>query len=173
MSHTLIAYTDGSALGNPGPGGYGYLVWDKKNNIVIEGGGHQDHATNNQMELKALLEVLEYISALTEKHSAVIHLDSDYVRNGITSWIHNWKKNNWHTANKKPVLNKELWQQIDTTMQKAEKEHVIKLMRVDGHAGIAGNEIVDQIARTLAETQVWGYFTGPKELFESVRNIQL
>lgn len=173
MSHDLIIYTDGSALGNPGPAGWGYLVWNKVDNTITEGGEYRDHATNNQMELSALLYVLKYLNNLKKSHDIVIYLDSDYVRNGITSWIHNWKKNNWHTANKKPVLNKELWIEIDQELQNAELKHKIKLMRVDGHTGVVGNEIVDLIAHTLAETKTWDHFSGKKDDFEKLRNVIL
>ncbi len=173
MSHTLIAYTDGSALGNPGKGGWGYMVWNKKEGTVTEGGGHSEHATNNQMELKALLGALEYIQTLTITHDVVIHLDSEYVRKGIMSWIHGWKKNNWRTAAKKPVLNKELWVSIDEALEKAKQKHEITLTHVDGHTGVAGNETVDAIARTLAESQTWDYFSGPKESFETLRGFTL
>ncbi len=124
---SLEIYTDGSALGNPGRGGYAFLVLDKKDSSIKEFGGFADFATNNQMELTALLEALIFASKIKTPRNINIHLDSDYVRNGITLWIHNWKKNNWKTAGKKDVLNKELWQKIDQAMIDAEKIHNIKL----------------------------------------------
>lgn len=173
MSHTMIVYTDGSALGNPGPGGWAYLIINKKEKIVIEGGGHGGHTTNNQMELSALLNVLIYLNKLKDANDIIIYLDSDYVRNGITSWIHNWKKNNWHTANKKSVLNKELWVQIDIEFEKAKTKHKIKLERVDGHSGVTGNEIVDQIAKAMAGKTDWDLYSGPINEFEKLREISL
>lgn len=173
MSHTIIIYTDGSALGNPGPGGWGYLIWNKTEKTINTGGGYQDHATNNQMELSALLDVFKYINKLKTGGDIVIHLDSDYVRNGITTWIHNWKKNGWKTANKKQVLNKEIWIDIDKYFEKIKENHKIKLMRVDGHSGNVGNDIVDEIAKSYAENKKYNCFKGKKDDFEKLIGIKL
>lgn len=169
----MIIYTDGSALGNPGKGGYGYLVWDTQADTVLEGGGYQNHATNNQMEMMALLGSLDYLNTLKEKENIEIKMDSNYVKNGISNWINNWKKNNWQTANKKPVLNKELWLKIDIAWQKANLKHKIKLSYVAGHVGIGGNEMVDQIAKSFAEHKKWDCFFGSKMHFEVLRKIKL
>ncbi len=173
MTNEIIVYTDGSALGNPGRGGWAYLVWDKKHNKINEMGGRSEHATNNQMELCALLNVLKHLQNIHESFEIVIFLDSDYVRNGITSWIHNWKKNSWRTANKKSVLNKELWVEIDEVMNNVSKKHKIHLKRVDAHTGIAGNEIVDQIAKSMAGNEPYLFFAGEKDEYEKLRRIVL
>lgn len=172
MSHPIEIYTDGSALGNPGPAGWAYLIWNKKDNIVEEGGGNELHATNNQMELAALQHVLKKINTWKDSKDIIIHLDSEYVKNGITVWIHNWKKNNWRTAAKKPVLNKELWEAIDGLFIQAKTKHNIELRYVPGHAGVAGNEVVDSIARTLAAQETWELFSGSRDDFESLRNVK-
>lgn len=92
MSHTIVVYTDGSALGNPGPAGFAYLIWNKDKNTVSEFGGHSEHATNNQMELLAFKWALQELTKYENSEDVVIHLDSEYVKNGITTWINNWKK---------------------------------------------------------------------------------
>ena len=173
MKSEIVIYTDGSALGNPGRGGWAYLVWDKTKNKINEMGGRLDHATNNQMELYALLNALKHVEGINESFEVTIFLDSDYVRNGITSWIHNWKKNSWKTANKKPVLNKEIWIQIDEVLERVSKKHKINLKRVDGHSGVGGNETVDQIAKAMAGNVPYLFFVGDKNDFEKLRQINL
>lgn len=173
MSKEIIFFTDGSALGNPGRGGWAYLMIDKKNSLVKENGGSSPHATNNQMELKAFLESLKEIDDFTEEKEIVIYLDSEYVKNGITSWIHGWKKNGWRTAAKKPVLNKDLWIEIDEAYSAVITKQKLELKYVPGHSGVAGNEIVDTIARTLAAGEVYILYTGDKTNFELQKNIKL
>lgn len=173
MSHSIIIYTDGSALGNPGPGGWAFLIWDKTKDTVEEVGGSTAHATNNQMELAALQHALEALTKYDSKEDVVINLDSEYVKNGLTSWIHNWKKNNWRTAAKKPVLNRELWEAIDQLFSKAKEKHTIILKYVPGHQGVGGNEAVDTIARTLAANGEWELFTGTPEEFQRIRGLKL
>ena len=139
----LKIWTDGSCLGNPGPGGWGFVATNGKD--VAERCGGEKNTTNNKMELTAVIKAL----TAARKHSEVeIHTDSQYVKNGMQSWIKNWKKNNWKTADKKPVKNQELWQQLD------ELASVIKIhwVWVKGHAGEEFNERVDDLARTAAES---------------------
>ncbi|HOY47740.1 MAG TPA: ribonuclease HI [Alphaproteobacteria bacterium] len=138
----LKIYTDGSCLGNPGPGGWAFVATDGKNTAERSGG--EKDTTNNKMELTAVIKAL----SAARKHAEVeIHTDSQYVKNGMQSWIKNWKKNGWKTADKKPVKNKELWQQLD------ELAATIKIHWhwVRGHAGHEMNERVDTLARTAAE----------------------
>ena len=138
----LKIYTDGSCLGNPGPGGWAFVATDGKN--VAERSGGETDTTNNKMELMAVIRAL----SATKKHSAVeIHTDSQYVKNGMQSWIKNWKKNGWKTADKKPVKNKELWQELDELAEKIE----IHWHWVKGHSGHEMNERVDELARCAAE----------------------
>ena len=139
----LKIWTDGSCLGNPGPGGWGFVATDGKN--TAERCGGEKNTTNNKMELTAVIKAL----TAARKHSEVeIHTDSQYVKNGMQSWIKNWKKNNWKTADRKPVKNQELWKQLD------ELANTIKIhwVWVRGHAGEEFNERVDNLARTAAES---------------------
>ena len=108
----LKIWTDGSCLGNPGPGGWAFLATDGTN--VAERAGGEDNTTNNRMELMAVLRAL---SAAARRHTAVeIHTDSQYVKNGMTTWVKNWKRNNWRTADKKPVKNQDLWMALDLSL---------------------------------------------------------
>ncbi|OIP87297.1 MAG: ribonuclease HI [Rhodobacterales bacterium CG2_30_65_12] len=139
----LVAHTDGACSGNPGPGGWGVLLEAKEADIVrktreLKGG--EAETTNNRMELIAAimaLEVLERPSAIT------IVTDSAYVKNGITGWLHGWKRNGWKTAAKKPVKNADLWQRLDA----AQSRHNVTWTWIKGHAGHDGNERADELAR--------------------------
>jgi ribonuclease HI len=133
----VIIYTDGACRGNPGPGGWGALIRFDRTEKEIFGG--QADATNNQMELAAAIEGL---GALIEPCSVELYTDSKYVMNGITQWIQNWKKNNWRTAAKKDVKNKELWQKLDQLIS----QHQVQWHWVKGHSGDAGNEAADLLA---------------------------
>jgi ribonuclease HI len=131
-------YTDGSCFGNPGVGGWGAILICGKDKREINGG--EEHTTNNKMELMAAIKALE---ALKSPCEITLHTDSKYVQNGITSWIHNWQKNNWRTANKKEVKNKELWQELHELNQK----HKINWQWVKAHNGHDLNERADDLAR--------------------------
>ena len=133
----VIMYTDGACRGNPGPGGWGVLI--KYEGLEKEIFGSKHNVTNNQMELTAAIEGLV---ALKEPCSVVLYTDSKYVKDGITQWIHKWKKNNWRTASKKDVKNKELWQQLDNLIH----FHEVQWHWVKGHSGDAGNEMADLLA---------------------------
>ncbi len=147
----IEVYTDGSSLGNPGPGGYG-AVFVSGGKIVHEIGGYEKETTNNKMELQAVIETLKYVSKSNfDKSEVVIHADSAYVLNGITSWIFNWEKNGWKTANKKPVLNQELWQELIALVRNFKGK--ILWQKVKGHSGHIYNERADEIATTCASQQ--------------------
>ena len=133
----VIIYTDGACRGNPGPGGWGALIKFESAEKEIFGG--QPDTTNNQMELSAAIEGL---AALKEPCSVELFTDSKYVMDGITLWIQNWKKNNWRTAAKKDVKNKELWQKLDQLIS----QHRVQWHWVKGHSGDEGNEIADLLA---------------------------
>jgi len=135
--HVTI-FTDGACSGNPGPGGWGVLLRFGELEKELKGG--ERATTNNRMELMAAISGLEAL-----KRPAVVDLttDSQYVRQGITSWIHGWKKNGWRTADKKPVKNVDLWQRLDAAL----KQHEVRFHWVKGHAGHVENERVDQLAR--------------------------
>lgn len=139
----ITIYTDGSSIGNPGPGGWGALIVFG-NERVKELGGREDHTTNNKMEIQGAIESLEYVFASDEP--AVLFTDSSYLINGITKWIHGWQKNGWITGAKEPVLNKELWEELYAISKKMD----ITWHHSKGHSGIPGNERVDEIANGLA-----------------------
>ena len=135
--------TDGSCLGNPGPGGWAAILRYGKNKRELSGSDPQ--TTNNRMEMTAVLEGLE---ALKQPCRIVVEIDSEYVKNGITKWIHGWKKNGWKTAAKKPVKNVDLWQRLEAALAR----HEVDWRWLKGHAGHDGNERADALARKgLAE----------------------
>jgi len=133
----VIMYTDGACRGNPGPGGWGALITFEDSTKEVFGG--KLDVTNNQMELSAAIEGL---AALKEPCNVDLFTDSKYVMDGITQWIHNWKKNNWRTAAKKDVKNKELWQRLDELIN----FHLVQWHWVKGHSGDEGNEMADLLA---------------------------
>lgn len=135
-------YSDGSSLGNPGPGGWGTIL--EYNGNEKELSGPQENTTNNQMELKGVIEGLK---ALNSPCIVNIVSDSTYVVKGINEWLDSWVKNNWRTAGKKPVKNLELWQEY----LEVSKKHKINAKWVKGHAGHEHNERCDILARTQAE----------------------
>ncbi|MDX1820951.1 MAG: ribonuclease HI [Paracoccaceae bacterium] len=139
----LVAYTDGACSGNPGPGGWGALMRAERDGKIIKerelNGGEAD-TTNNRMELLAAINALE---ALERASEITIVTDSAYVKNGVTTWIHGWKRNGWRTADKKPVKNVELWQRLDL----AQARHKVTWEWVKGHAGHPENERADELAR--------------------------
>jgi ribonuclease HI len=134
-------WTDGSCLGNPGPGGWAFIATD--GNKTIERSGGEINTTNNRMELMAVLKAITAIKS----PKIEIHTDSQYVKNGMENWINNWKKNGWKTADKKPVKNQDLWQDLD----KYAAEKNISWVWVRGHDGNIMNERCDELARTAAE----------------------
>ncbi len=135
---TVHIWTDGACSGNPGPGGWGVLMRYGETEKELFGG--EAETTNNRMELTAAIEAL---NALKEPCKVELTTDSQYVKGGITGWITNWKKNGWKTANKKPVKNEDLWQELDQAVERHEVDwHWIK-----GHAGHEENERADELAR--------------------------
>ncbi len=141
----VTIFTDGACSGNPGPGGWGAIL--RFGDIEKELKGGENPTTNNRMELMAAISALE---ALKKPTAVDLTTDSQYVRQGITSWIHNWKKNGWRTASKEPVKNVDLWQRLDEAL----KQHEVRWHWIKGHAGHAENERADQLARDgLAATR--------------------
>ena len=143
MAKKIEIFTDGSCLGNPGPGGYAAILKYKKTEKILSNGYYK--TTNNRMELLAAIVALEQLKEACEVQ---LYSDSQYLRNGITNWIHGWKKNGWKTANKQPVKNVDLWQRLDELV----KSHHIEWIWVKGHAGHIENERCDIIAKTQAES---------------------
>ena len=135
-------YTDGSCTGNPGAGGWAAIILDGKNEKIIS--GNKNNTTNNQMELLAAIKAL---SNFNKKKSFKIFTDSNYVKDGITKWIKNWKKNNWKTSAKKPVKNQELWKKLD----KLVKFHDVKWEWIKGHSTNIYNNLADELAKKAAE----------------------
>ncbi len=136
---TVIIHTDGACKGNPGPGGWGVLLESGDHTRELFGGEAQ--TTNNRMELMAVIQAL---GALKRPCRVEIHLDSEYVRKGITEWVQGWKAKGWRTASKQPVKNADLWQQLDQLVQTG--GHDLSWHWVKGHAGHAGNERADALA---------------------------
>jgi ribonuclease HI len=134
----VVIYSDGACRGNPGPGGWAALLIKGGNERELSGA--EAATTNNRMELTAVLRALE---ALKRPVRARVYTDSEYVRKGITEWLANWKKRGWKTADRKPVRNQDLWQALDA----AAAAHHVDWRWVKGHAGIPGNERVDELAR--------------------------
>jgi ribonuclease HI len=133
----VTIWSDGACSGNPGPGGWGAVLQWNGHEKELKGGAAE--TTNNRMELTAAIEAL---SALKARQAVDFHTDSQYVRGGVTGWVKNWKKNGWRTADRKPVKNVDLWQQLDALCQ----AHDIRWHWVKGHAGHDGNERADQLA---------------------------
>ena len=140
MSDAVEIYTDGACSGNPGPGGWGVLIRELGKEDTEISGGEKD-TTNNRMELLAAIKALESIENNKE---IIIYTDSNYVKDGITQWISNWKKNNWKTSNKKPVKNVDLWIKLDNAIQNKK----INWKWVKGHDGNEGNEKADFLAQS-------------------------
>lgn len=139
----LFAYTDGACSGNPGPGGWGVLLRAMDGEKILkdrELSGGEAETTNNQMELMAAIMALE---TLERASKITVVTDSAYVKNGVTGWIHGWKRNGWRTSSKKPVKNVELWQRLD----EAQARHDVTWEWVKGHAGHPENEKADELAR--------------------------
>jgi ribonuclease HI len=144
----VVIHTDGACSGNPGPGGWGAILEWGDHRREIKGG--EPHTTNNRMELIAAISALE---ALKRPCDVDIHTDSQYLRQGIMEWIHNWKRNGWRNAAKKPVLNADLWRRLDAAVAR----HNVHWHWVRGHAGHDLNERADELAReAIAEMRAAG-----------------
>jgi len=150
MSRVTI-YTDGACKGNPGPGGWGVLMIYGEARKTLNGGEAQ--TTNNRMELTAVIRALE---ALKKSSAVVVYTDSEYVRKGITEWLRAWKARDWRTADKKPVKNRDLWEQLDA----ATERHSIEWRWVKGHSGVPGNERVDALANAAIDAMQDGRVLG-------------
>jgi ribonuclease HI len=155
--HTVTIYCDGSSIGNPGPGGWGAVVSD--GGKVKEMGGFDTKTTNNRMELTAAIESL---SKLSKASTVTLHTDSRYVINGITKWVKGWVKNGWQTKEKKDVLNKDLWQELE----KVSAKHEVSFLHVRGHSGIDMNERADMIANGYARKEHVKLFVGTEHEYK-------
>ncbi len=140
---SVVIYTDGGCHGNPGPGGWGCVILADSKKTELSGGEKQ--TTNNRMELSAAINALYFVNQNEnlKNRNIIVYSDSQYVRNGISSWINNWKKNGWKTAAKKPVLNKDLWISLDGLYSNLKVDwHWVK-----GHAGVKYNEFCDSLCQ--------------------------
>ncbi len=145
MNKPVELFTDGACKGNPGPGGWGALL--RYGNVEKELWGGEPETTNNRMELMAVIRGLE---ALKRPCRVIVTTDSQYVKNGITQWIHNWKRNGWKTSAKKPVKNADLWQRLEEVAGR----HAIEWQWVRGHTGHAENERADALANRGIEEMI-------------------
>lgn len=159
---SIIIFTDGASRGNPGPGGWGAVVIDGEQ--VAERGGREEHTTNNRMELTAAIKALEQIQE-TQKEIKVV-TDSGYLVKGITEWIHRWKIKGWKTADKKPVLNRDLWEDLLAVA----RGKTIAWKQIAGHADTAGNIRADEIATAFADNLPPNLYSGVLKNY-SIRDV--
>ena len=152
----VVIHTDGACSGNPGPGGWGVVLQWNGRTRELKGG--EAHTTNNRMELMAAIMAFE---TLKRPCDVDLHTDSEYLRQGITGWIHGWKRNGWRTADKKPVKNVDLWQRLDAAVNR----HTVHWHWVRGHAGHDLNERADELAReAIAEIRAAAHHPGKSYL---------
>jgi len=171
-----IVFTDGSSRGNPGPGGFGAILilpaqnernieYRIENREVKELGGREERTTNNRMELVAAIKALEFASSLNAKR-LTLYADSSYLVNGITKWVYSWERRNWVTMDKKPVLNKDLWERLSELSRGKQIEWKL----VGGHVGVAGNMRCDEIATAFADNLPPKLYSGPLKTYP-IKNI--
>ncbi len=164
----IIIYTDGSSLGNPGPGGWGAVILfsDKK---VIELGGREKESTNNRMEMTAGIEALKEVSKRKpDVKKIVIHTDSSYLLNGITMWVYAWQKNNWMTKTKEEVLNRDLWEELFKLDFSLRTKYQVEWVKVSGHSGVHLNGRCDVIATSFSANNTTILFRGNLKDYEKL-----
>ncbi len=166
FSRDLVIFTDGSSLGNPGPGGYGCVVVFPQLDEVVELGGNKLKTTNNEMELSAVIAALSHTMFNTAP--AHIFTDSSYVINGITKWVRGWERNGWKTQTKSDVANKSLWETLVGLVRERERSSNISWHYVPGHVGVIGNERCDEICTGFAAGKPPVLFRG--KLSDYVKN---
>lgn len=154
MSTTI--FTDGSARGNPGPGGWGAIILNP--DVAFELGGREDHTTNNRMELTAVIKAL---GSIPNEREVVIFTDSAYVVNGITRWVNGWMRNNWKTSTKEDVVNRDLWEKLVSAVA----HKLIEWKLIKGHAGNPGNERCDVIATSFADENPVVLYNGSRSRY--------
>ncbi|OHA18131.1 MAG: ribonuclease HI [Candidatus Taylorbacteria bacterium RIFCSPHIGHO2_01_FULL_46_22b] len=158
IPNPILIFTDGASKGNPGSGGWGAIV--ASDDSVQEFGGREDHTTNNRMELSAAINALSKIP--NSKFQILLYSDSSYVVNGITKWVHGWKKNGWQTATKKPVENQDLWEQLSGLAE----GRSIEWKRIAGHADTPANTRADEIASAFADGESPQLFSGSQSEYK-------
>jgi ribonuclease HI len=149
MAQIQSIYTDGACSGNPGPGGWGTVIYFA-NGSVHELGGAESQTTNNRMEMQAAIAALQFLAEFKQTETVLLYTDSEYVKNGITQWIRGWKKKNWKTSTGKPVLNQDLWRILDQLNADIGASLPLAWKYVRGHTGNIGNERCDAIARAFS-----------------------
>ena len=142
-------YTDGACSGNPGPGGWGTVIYFSDGSVQELGGG-EAQTTNNRMEMQAAIKALAYLASSGRTEPVALYTDSEYVKNGITKWLAGWKKKGWKTAAGKPVLNQDLWNELDVLQMQVTKQAPLEWRYVKGHSGDRGNDRCDEIARAFS-----------------------
>lgn len=154
MSKITKLYTDGACSGNPGPGGWGVVIYFEDGSIH-ELGGHDRATTNNRMEMQAAIDALQFFADFGQTEPCILHTDSEYLIKGITQWVKSWKKKGWKTAAGKAVLNQDLWETLDRLHHQvqAQTKMTVTWQYVRGHSGNVGNERCDAIARSFAARQ--------------------
>ncbi len=163
----IIIYTDGSSLGNPGAGGWGAVIMAAEK--VAELGGREKESTNNRMEMTAVIEALKFIEERKVAGTIIlVHTDSMYVLNGITSWIFSWVKNDWKTKTKEDVLNKDLWEILYKVQSNLKNKYEIEWVKVAGHSGVHLNERCDEIATGYSGETRPMLFTGSVKDYEKL-----
>lgn len=168
MKGTII-FTDGSSRGNPGPGGWAALIMASgKEGKVIEIGGREENTTNNRMELTAALEALKLVEERKYEGPIEVRTDSAYVLQGVTLWAYGWEKNGWKTKEGEPVLNQDIWKELVPIAFRLKKLSQLTWVKVSGHAGIAGNERVDEIATMFADGTTPLLFSGSYTQYEKL-----
>ncbi len=155
-------YTDGACSGNPGPGGWGTVIYFTDGS-VHELGGAEPQTTNNRMEMQAAIAALDYLLLSGQTEATSLYTDSEYVKNGITQWLAGWKKKGWKTSTGKPVLNQDLWKALDDLQSKVNQRLQLQWRYVKGHSGDRGNDRCDQIARAFSLGQMPELMIAAKE----------
>lgn len=168
QSEHATIFTDGSSLGNPGPGGWSFVMVYENSGVVYakEGAGYSPQTTNNIMELTAALQAITLADKINIDQPLLIHTDSAYLVQGITTWVYGWEKNNWITSTKDDVLNKELWMDLLKAVRKFQIKNKIAWKKIKGHAGIPGNERCDTLATAYAAKEDTQLFSGTYEAYE-------
>jgi ribonuclease HI len=160
----IVIFTDGSSLGNPGPGGWGAVIVFRLKDKVAEIGGYEKMTTNNRMEITAAIEAL--LTLEDKEGDLTVYSDSSYLLNGITSWIRGWEANGWQTKTKEEVLNRDLWERLALLSRAREEKGKIHWKKVKGHSDVLGNQRADAIATSFAEQKDAAFAHGSLSEYE-------
>ncbi len=169
---TITVFTDGSSRGNPGPGGWAAVIlaqnFGGQGGKVWELGGREDHTTNNRMEMTAAKEALSFIESHKLEGKIEMHTDSAYLLQGVTGWMYGWEKNGWKTKTGEDVSNQDLWKEIGALVFRLKLKNQIDWVKVAGHAGLRGNERVDEICTNEADHVQQEFFEGTLSDYEKM-----